>query len=85
MRIRMTVDMSGTRNGQPWPARGAVVELPDDEAAGYCASGMAVPVDGRDADVETATPPADEETRTTPAATAVTTANGPVVRGRAKR
>lgn len=44
MRIRMTVDMSGTRNGQPWPRRGEIADLPTTEAAHLCASGIAEPV-----------------------------------------
>jgi len=32
MKVRMKASISGTRNGQPWPPRGAVAELPDDEA-----------------------------------------------------
>lgn len=32
MQIRLTVDISGTHNGQPWPRRGTVLDLPDDEA-----------------------------------------------------
>lgn len=44
MQIRLKVQISGTRNGQDWPRRGSVIELPDDEAAQYCAAGMAEPV-----------------------------------------
>lgn len=32
MRIQMTHHISGTRNGEPWPAPGGEIELPDDEA-----------------------------------------------------
>jgi hypothetical protein len=41
MQVRMLVDISGTRNGQPWPRIGGTIELPDDEAAGYVAAGLA--------------------------------------------
>ena len=44
MKIRMRVSVSGTRNGQDWPPPGSVIDLPDDEAADYCANGMAEPV-----------------------------------------
>jgi hypothetical protein len=52
MRIRMRMDQSGTRTGywgaqyatREWPPRGSVIEIPDDEAAEYCRSGMAEPV-----------------------------------------
>lgn len=40
----MKVDVSGTRNGLEWPPRGSVLDLPDDEAAEYCRTGMAEPV-----------------------------------------
>ena len=61
MKIRMKADVSGSRNGQPWPARGETLELPDDEAANLCANGMAEPVGDVDHDVERAIPaPAHE-------------------------
>lgn len=41
MRVKMIVQLSGTRDGKPWPGRGEVVDLPDEEAAQMCASGMA--------------------------------------------
>lgn len=84
MRVKMLVELSGTRNGQPWPPRGQVVDLPDDEAAHYCAAGMATPVATRGADVETATPPPDAEKRAA-SPTTVTTANGPTAKGRRTR
>ncbi|GGT43388.1 hypothetical protein [Streptomyces purpureus] len=69
MRIRMTVDMSGTRNGQPWPPRGDIADLPTAEAAHLCASGIAEPVTEPEPVVEveqTTAPPA--ETTEVPAA-----------------
>lgn len=71
MIVRLKGDISGTREGLPWPPRGSTVELPDDEAAQLCASGMAVPVPA--GEVETAVPD-DAETRsplTTDAAAAL--------------
>lgn len=44
MKIRMTVHVSGDRNGVPWPPMGSVLDVPDTEGAEYCAAGMAVPV-----------------------------------------
>lgn len=44
MKIRLKVQISGTRNGQDWPRIGGVVDLPDEEAISYIASGMADPV-----------------------------------------
>jgi hypothetical protein len=59
MRIRMRVDISGTRNGVDWPRRGEVVEVDDAEGAHMCANGQAEPVvEDR---VETATAPVAEQ------------------------
>ncbi len=46
MRIRMLVDMAGTRDGQPWPARGETADLPTAAAAHLVASGVAEEVGG---------------------------------------
>jgi len=45
MRVRLLVDVSGTRDGVPWPSRGNEMDLPDDEARQLVAATMAVPVD----------------------------------------
>lgn len=62
MKVRMKVDMSGSRDGEPWPHRGETVDLSDVEGAKLCNSGIAEPVADKDADVETATvtEPAEE-------------------------
>ncbi len=74
MKVRMKVDLSGTRNGKDWPPRGSVVELPDDEARGYIEADMAEPVtDFRDA--ETAVVPKAEERAD--ASEGLTTKTGP--------
>lgn len=44
MKVRMKVQISGTRDGADWPAPGEVVTLPDFEGARLCANGSAVPV-----------------------------------------
>lgn len=44
MKIRMKVDVSGVRDGQPWPPRGEEVEVGDQEGADLCAAGIAEPV-----------------------------------------
>lgn len=44
MKVRMNVDISGTRNGEAWPARGETVEVTDTEGAELCAAGLATPV-----------------------------------------
>jgi hypothetical protein len=43
MRIRMLVDMpeGAARNGEPWPDKGAVTDLPTAEAAHLVACGVA--------------------------------------------
>ncbi|MFC8290069.1 hypothetical protein ACFUJ0_06095 [Streptomyces sp. NPDC057242] len=32
MRIRMRVTLTGTYNGEPWPSKGEVLDVPDDVA-----------------------------------------------------
>ncbi|MFF4347535.1 hypothetical protein [Streptomyces sp. NPDC001530] len=44
MKVRMKLQISGTRDGQEWPAKGGEVDLPDDEGAQLCASGLAEPL-----------------------------------------
>lgn len=63
MKIRMKADISGNRNGQPWPRRGETVDIPKAEAADLCAAGLAEPVADRDGDVEKAVPNDDSEKR----------------------
>ena len=41
MKIRLLVDITGTRNGRHWPARGGEVEVTAAEAADMVAAGMA--------------------------------------------
>lgn len=65
MRIRMKVEMSGTRNGEPWPKRGEVAELPTAEAAHLVGAGIAEQVPDEPPAVETATAP-DAETSEPP-------------------
>ncbi|GAA2351744.1 hypothetical protein [Streptomyces carpaticus] len=43
MRVRMKVRVSGTRNGQAWPAKGGTIDLPEAEAAALVAVGAAEP------------------------------------------
>lgn len=57
MQVRMTGKVSGVRDGQLWPDAGDTLDVPDEEGASLCASGLAEPVDTRDADTETATKP----------------------------
>lgn len=64
MKIRMLVEMSGARNGQPWPRRGEVADLPTAEAAHLCAAGVAEKAD----DAPEKAVPAPAETTTVPEA-----------------
>ena len=41
MKVRLTQQQQGTRNGQPWPAPGSVVDLPDAEAQALISGGAA--------------------------------------------
>lgn len=59
MRVRLAVEMSGTRNGVPWPKRGTVVELPDGEALDMLHAGTAKAIDPKDAPEEVVHVPAD--------------------------
>ncbi|WP_406462965.1 hypothetical protein OHB07_16170 [Streptomyces sp. NBC_00111] len=68
MRIRMKQTISGTRNGEEWPARGEIADIPTGEAQHLVASGVAEEVaadetDGDDPNVETATAPDAAEKR----------------------
>ena len=48
MHVRLLGQMSGTRDGVPWPPRGSVVDLTDEEAISLCRNGMAVPMERDD-------------------------------------
>lgn len=41
MRIRMLVEMPGTRDGEPWPAKDEIADLPTAAATHLVASGVA--------------------------------------------
>ncbi|MGI5493878.1 hypothetical protein [Microtetraspora malaysiensis] len=68
MRIRMLAKISGTRDGKDWPDVGGEIDLPDDEAAGLIAAGMARSAPDEDDQgepvEEQATAPASAETAT---------------------
>ena len=59
MKVRMLVGLSGTRNGEKWPQRGEVTDLPTAEAEQLVSSGIAEQAD-EDAPVEAATAPPAE-------------------------
>lgn len=52
MKIKMKIQITGTRNGVSWPPPGGEVDLPDREAAKLVDAGFATPVVDKDADVE---------------------------------
>lgn len=60
MRVRLTSQISGTRNGEAWPPPGTEVDLPDDEAQSLLSGGTAVEA-GHDAG-EVLVPPAGVHT-----------------------
>jgi hypothetical protein len=70
----MKIEVSGSRDGQPWPKRGETLDVSDAEGAGLCSSGLAVPVADSDDDAQKAVPADDAEKRvlTTESAAAVT-------------
>lgn len=45
MKLQMKVQVSGTRNGEDWPAPGDVVEVPDEEAVLLLNGGLAETVE----------------------------------------
>lgn len=63
MRIEMRAQISGTRNGEDWPAKGGTIDVPDDEAAQLIGQGMAVPA-AADEEVEAAADGTSTETAT---------------------
>lgn len=42
MRVRMLVEITGTRDGSPWPPLGAEIDVPADEAGDLIRGGLAV-------------------------------------------
>jgi hypothetical protein len=64
----MKVTISGTRDGETWPERGGVVDLPDEEARHMIAGGLVEEADGEDETEEpaeeNAANPAKPETAT---------------------
>lgn len=86
MRIVLIGDVSGTRNGQPWPPRGSTIELPDDEAAVLCQQRMAKPAVDLDAGVEYAVvDDSDVELRADEAPGPLTTDKAPALARRGPR
>ncbi|MET8172846.1 hypothetical protein [Streptomyces clavifer] len=63
MKIRMLVEMTGTRDGQPWPAKGREADLPTAAAAHLVASGIAEEVRAQPAEEAAADKPARKGAR----------------------
>lgn len=59
VKVEMVGSITGTRNGEPWPARGEAIELPSAEAAMLIRQGMA-----KEADDASAVSEPDEGTTT---------------------
>ena len=64
MKVEMKVRLSGTVNGQDYPARGGVLETTDEHGAELCAAGLATPIVSAEPQVERAVAPTAEK-RTT--------------------
>lgn len=58
MKVKMKVEITGTRDGVEWPARGEELEVSDEEGRDLCASGVAEPV--KEDKTEKATAPKSE-------------------------
>lgn len=54
MKVRLEVQISGTRNGVDWPAPGDVIDLPTGEAESLIASGQAAASKSAAAPIEVA-------------------------------
>lgn len=70
MKIRMKVQMSGTRNGKRWPKAGETADIPTGEATHLVASGIAEHIPDEPVTepvTETATGPEAEATTPPPA------------------
>lgn len=59
----MLIEISGTIDGQPWPARGETADLPEQIAADLITNGHAIAA-GKDTGIETADVDPVEETAT---------------------
>lgn len=59
MQVKVIVQPSGLRNGEPWPPRGGVIDLPEDEALRLIQQRMMVPVHDPESRIARAVPPMD--------------------------
>lgn len=56
MRVTMKAQVSGLRDGEPWPPVGGVIDVPDDEAVSLIAQSLAT-----DDATDEAAEPADDQ------------------------
>lgn len=56
MQVRMLVQISGSHDGQPWPNKGGVADVSEDEATKLIAAEMAEPVKDKPAKQDDDTP-----------------------------
>jgi len=56
-KIKLKVQMSGTRNGEDWPAPGSVVDLPAEESAQLVSQGCAAELEEDEPAIEFAVAP----------------------------
>ena len=54
MKVTLVGQISGARDGKPWPAAGESIEVSDEEGKSLCESGLAWPADSREAKTENA-------------------------------
>lgn len=62
MKVTLTTSISGTRDGEDWPARGATIDLPDAEAVAMINAGLAAPA-ADEVEKADAAPKAERATR----------------------
>lgn len=76
MLIRMKTNITGYRNGEPWPGPGELLECSDSEAADLIANGYAAATDSEETDAD-ATADDSEEPAEPEAAAAGSDGDGP--------
>lgn len=76
MKIILLAEISGVRDGKPWPAVGEVVDLPDDEARVLIDNGIAEADEAPTAPEAAVAPPAPEVAAERPAPEAATLPEG---------
>lgn len=43
MRVKLIFRIEGTRDGEPWPSIGGIIDVPNDEAMNLISHGYAIP------------------------------------------